>query len=84
MDSQFQKKTIKVPYKTTEQRLEVFYRPLWDWAMDLLQDVHLAPYFTWDAQKLYKFNGTSFVRFYHEPWTARRFWEVQVNFNYST
>jgi hypothetical protein len=46
--------------------------------MDLLQDPLLAPHFVWDAQRLYKHDGTHFERFIHEPWTADRWWEVQV------
>lgn len=46
--------------------------------MDLVSDPSLAPFFEWDAQRLYKFDGKKFVRYIHEPWTANRFWEVQV------
>jgi hypothetical protein len=53
-------------------------RSLWDWVLDLVENPSLAPHFEWDAQKLYKHDGTKFVRFIHEPWTADRFWEVQV------
>lgn len=38
----------------------------------------LAPHFHWDAEQLYKYDGKDFVRFIHEPWTAERFWRVQV------
>jgi len=54
-------------------------RPLWDWVIDLVCNPLLAPYFEWDAQKLYKFNGKVFIQFFDEPWTAKRFWEVQVH-----
>jgi hypothetical protein len=46
--------------------------------MDLLQDTRLAPSFVWDAQRLYKHNGTGFERFIDEPWTADRWWRIQV------
>ncbi|KAF8156755.1 hypothetical protein B0H34DRAFT_798138 [Crassisporium funariophilum] len=52
--------------------------PLWDWAMDLVCNPLLAPYFEWDAQKLDRFNGKVFIQFFDEPWTVKRFWEVQV------
>jgi len=45
--------------------------------MDLVSDPLLAPFFEWDAQRLYKFDGSEFARYIHEPWTANRFWEVQ-------
>lgn len=53
-------------------------RSLWDWVLDLAENPSLAQYFEWDAQKLYKYDGTEFVHFIDEPWTAARFWEVQV------
>ncbi|KAG1763350.1 hypothetical protein EV702DRAFT_982923 [Suillus placidus] len=40
---------------------DVYTRPLWDWALDLLQDPLLAPHF----------------HFFHEPWTADHWWNVQ-------
>ncbi|KAJ6524306.1 hypothetical protein B0H19DRAFT_1085294 [Mycena capillaripes] len=30
-----------------------------------------------DAEKAYKFNGETYVRFYQEPWTANAFWTAQ-------
>lgn len=52
---------------------------LWNWVLDLVGNPALASYFEWDAQKLFKHDGSKFVRFFHEPWTADRFWDVQVN-----
>ena len=43
-----------------------------------MNDPTLAPHFEWDAQRLSKFNGKEYVRFIHEPYTADRFWEIQV------
>jgi hypothetical protein len=54
-------------------------RSLWDWVLDLVENQSLARHFEWDAQKLYKYDGKKFIRFIHEPWTAARFWEVQVS-----
>ena len=45
----------------------------------MLRDSRLQPHFTWDAERLYKFDGTSFERFVDEPWTANRYYEIQVN-----
>ncbi|KAG2741161.1 hypothetical protein P692DRAFT_201727134 [Suillus brevipes Sb2] len=73
----FQKDVISVPYKKEELEFDVHTRPLWDWAMDLLEDPLLAPHFVWDAQRLYKHDGTDFRRFIHEPWTADRWWRIQ-------
>jgi len=60
-----------------EMVFDFWCRPLWDWVLDLVCNPLLAPYFEWDAQKLYKFNGNVFIQFFDEPWTAKRFWEVQ-------
>ncbi|KAG2030114.1 hypothetical protein BDR03DRAFT_1037451 [Suillus americanus] len=68
------KHVISVPYKKEEIEFNVHTWPLWDWAMDLLQDLLLAPHFVWDAQCLYKHDGADFTRFIHEPWTADHWW----------
>ncbi|KAG1889501.1 hypothetical protein F4604DRAFT_1674126 [Suillus subluteus] len=54
------------------------YRPLWEWALDMLQDQCLVLHFVFDEQQLYKFNGTCFVHFIDEPWTANTFWDSQL------
>ena len=56
----------------------MYTRPLWNWALDLLSDPLLAPHFIWDTQCLYKHNGVRYEHFIDEPWTADRWWEVQV------
>ncbi|KAG1901609.1 uncharacterized protein F5891DRAFT_1187480 [Suillus fuscotomentosus] len=48
----FEKHVISVPYKKEELKFNVHTRPLWDWALDLLQDPSLAPHFIWDVQRL--------------------------------
>ncbi|KAF8546606.1 hypothetical protein OG21DRAFT_1426604 [Imleria badia] len=68
----FQEDTITVEYEANEMEFSLYSRPLWDWALDLLQDPLLKPHFVWDAQRLHKHNGTSFKRVIHEPWTADR------------
>ncbi|KIJ59110.1 hypothetical protein HYDPIDRAFT_177922 [Hydnomerulius pinastri MD-312] len=50
---------------------------LWEWALDLLGNPILAPHFIWDAEHLYKHNGTDFERFFDEPWTGDRWWDTQ-------
>ncbi|KAJ7742490.1 hypothetical protein DFH07DRAFT_750448 [Mycena maculata] len=75
--TEFRKYDVFVNYKGVDQLFEMHARPLWDWCQDLIQDPHLAPFFTWDAEKIYRFNGSSFIRFYTEPWTADAFWETQ-------
>jgi hypothetical protein len=69
---------LHVPYKESLHSFDVHFRPLWDWATDLLQDELLIGRFEWDAQWLFKFNGRRFERFVHEPWTADDFWNIQV------
>lgn len=59
---------------------EVHVRPLWDWAQDLLANPLLAPHFIWDAQRLFKHDGVNYERFYTEPWTGDRWWDIQVCF----
>jgi hypothetical protein len=62
----------------TTKIFDVYVRPLWDWALDLLDNSLLAPHFVWDAQRVFKHNGTCFERFYDEPWTGDQWWKIQV------
>jgi hypothetical protein len=74
----FVKHTVNAQYKREELPFEVHVRSVWQWALDLLKNPHLAPHFVWDAECLYKHDGGQFERFYDEPWTADRWWDIQV------
>jgi hypothetical protein len=54
------------------------FRPLWDWAVDLIMNPQLYPYFEWDAQRIFRRTGETTTRVYHEPWTGDAFWNIQV------
>ncbi|KAH7927024.1 hypothetical protein BV22DRAFT_1153995 [Leucogyrophana mollusca] len=73
----FTKDVVSVPFRGENMNYDIHYRPLWDWACDLLRNPQVGPHFVFDAQRLSKYNGTSFVRFYDEPWTANAFWDAQ-------
>ncbi|KIJ07425.1 hypothetical protein PAXINDRAFT_164593 [Paxillus involutus ATCC 200175] len=77
----FQKEVILVSYQNEPEprTFPLWRRSLWDWACDLLKDPRVGPHFVFDAQRLFKFNGQSFVRFIDEPWTADDFWRFQSN-----
>ncbi|KAJ7327972.1 hypothetical protein DFH08DRAFT_940723 [Mycena albidolilacea] len=68
---------ILMPYKTRDQTFEMYACPLWDWAMDIVQDRRLADFFCWDAEQCYIFDGTKWQCFYTEPCTAEAMWEIQ-------
>ncbi|KAG2142880.1 uncharacterized protein EDB93DRAFT_1241527 [Suillus bovinus] len=73
----FSKHNVAVTYKKNEQVYEVHARPIWDWALDLLDNPLLAPHFVWDACRVYKHNDAQFERFFNEPWTGDRWWDIQ-------
>ncbi|KAG1725468.1 hypothetical protein EDD22DRAFT_982843 [Suillus occidentalis] len=73
----FSKHNVAVTYKKNEQVYEVHARPIWDWALDLLDNPLLAPHFVWDACRVYKHNGAQFEHFFNEPWTGDRWWDIQ-------
>ncbi|KAG0705638.1 hypothetical protein DFH29DRAFT_980865 [Suillus ampliporus] len=73
----FEKDTIVVPLGDTDMEYMVYFHPLWDWAVDLLRHPIIGPHFIFDAQRLSKFDGHTFVRFIDEPWTADAFWDCQ-------
>ncbi|KAJ7509461.1 hypothetical protein B0H11DRAFT_2168801 [Mycena galericulata] len=75
--TEFVEDTITIPYKTENHQFKTYTHPLWDWVLSLVQDPNLASCFVWDAEKVYKYNGDTYVRFYHEPWTADAFWSGQ-------
>ncbi|KAG2112434.1 hypothetical protein DEU56DRAFT_874374 [Suillus clintonianus] len=56
----FKKQTIQVPYDGVDQQFTLYYRDLWDWACDLLRDPYIGPQFTFDTQRLSKFDGNTF------------------------
>ncbi|KII83174.1 hypothetical protein PLICRDRAFT_58549 [Plicaturopsis crispa FD-325 SS-3] len=73
----FNKTTIVKSYQNDEYTFDMWSRDLFQWAVDQVQDPQLIPHFTFDAERLSKYNGNRFKRFVHEPWTANRFWEIQ-------
>lgn len=62
------------------QEYEVHAQPIWDWALDLLDNPLLAPHFMWDTCRVYKHDGTKFEHFFDEPWTGDRWWDIQVRY----
>ncbi|KAJ7788226.1 hypothetical protein B0H14DRAFT_2628482 [Mycena olivaceomarginata] len=73
----FEAYKVEVPYKNMLVPFKMHANPLWNWTLDLIQDPCVAKCFIWDAVKMYRHNGKSFVRFWNEPWTADAFWELQ-------
>ncbi|KAG1831971.1 hypothetical protein F4604DRAFT_1946273 [Suillus subluteus] len=69
--------TITVLLGDKDMEYTVYFRPLWEWAVDLLRHPIIGPHCVFDAQRLSKFDGDSFVWFIDEPWTADAFWECQ-------
>ncbi|KAI6022316.1 hypothetical protein BKA83DRAFT_4464009 [Pisolithus microcarpus] len=55
----------------------MYYCLLMDWATDLLKHPGIGLHFVFDAVCLFKFNGSTFVHFVDELWTAAKFWNVQ-------
>ncbi|KAI6099065.1 hypothetical protein F5141DRAFT_1190670 [Pisolithus sp. B1] len=58
----------------------VYCHSLLDWAFDLLKHPTMGPQFVFDAKCLFKFNGSTFVHFIDEPWTADKFWNLQKGY----
>ncbi|KAK0494333.1 hypothetical protein EDD18DRAFT_1107358 [Armillaria luteobubalina] len=75
---QFESSTFTVPLQGQSYEFTVYHRDLWSWTLDILQDPLLTPYLNWDAQQLFKVNGSTSQRFYMEPHTGNMFWEIQV------
>ncbi|EDR00788.1 uncharacterized protein LACBIDRAFT_333831 [Laccaria bicolor S238N-H82] len=78
----FEKTTITVEYNDEDKPFDIWTRPLWSWAEELLLDPHIAREFHWDAEHHYRFNGETYERFIDEPWTADAWWEIQIKTGY--
>lgn len=77
-DLKFQRHDIKREFEGEEKIYETWCRPLWGWIMDHLINPEVVRHFEWDAQKVYRHDGERSTRIYTEPWTGKRFWDVQV------
>ncbi|KAF9024771.1 hypothetical protein BDP27DRAFT_1248625 [Rhodocollybia butyracea] len=75
--TEFQSDTVAVNYGGEDRIFEMHYRSLLDWMLDIVTNPELSSKLTWDAEKLYKFNGVKWERFIEEPWTADTWWKVQ-------
>ncbi|KAL1745630.1 hypothetical protein HDZ31DRAFT_35978 [Schizophyllum fasciatum] len=74
---QFTCTPIAVKHRGHEGTFDFHHTSVWDWIRNLVTDPALAPHFVWDAQRIYKHNGQQWVRFYDEPWTGNRMWDIQ-------
>ncbi|KAI0091116.1 hypothetical protein BDY19DRAFT_991694 [Irpex rosettiformis] len=73
----FSASKFSVNYKEEPHEFTLHSRSLWEWILQQVRNPLLAPHFHWDAQRLSKYDGETWVRFYDEPWTAIKFAQVQ-------
>ncbi|KAI0749834.1 hypothetical protein C8Q80DRAFT_1269641 [Daedaleopsis nitida] len=73
----FTRTIFTIPYKQEHIQHVLYHRNLRDYAFDLVRDPYLVSQMEFDAQRLSKCSNGVFKRFYDEPYTAERFWEVQ-------
>ncbi|KAF7292147.1 hypothetical protein MIND_01241700 [Mycena indigotica] len=73
----FEERTIDVQYKKKDHEFTMFVRPLWQWSLDLIRDPRVASFISWDAERLFRFDGQQWVPFYTEPWTGSACWNIQ-------
>ncbi|KAK7000821.1 hypothetical protein R3P38DRAFT_3327544 [Favolaschia claudopus] len=43
---------------TTTEKFDMYARPLWDWAVDLIKDPSLSRCFVWDSVRMFRHNGS--------------------------
>ncbi|KAI6144731.1 hypothetical protein BKA82DRAFT_4016871 [Pisolithus tinctorius] len=73
----FSKFEIAAPYKGSDVTFPIHICPLWDWALDLLQNPSLALHFVWDAEWVFKLDGETYECFYTKPWMGDCWWDIQ-------
>ena len=62
----------------------MYGRDLFDYLMDMVNNPSLFSQMEFNAQRLYKYDGMSWKRFYDEPYTADHFWTAQVRSQFIT
>jgi Plavaka transposase len=60
-------------------KFDVWKRPLWSYCEELLGNPAIVKEFHWHAEQRFHHDGTSFVRFIDEPYTANAWWRIQVS-----
>lgn len=77
----FVKEELSANFETASEHvtynLSCYVRDTWKWTHDLLEDPLLKGRFHWDAQRMFRWTGSTWERFVSSPWTADRFWEIQ-------
>ncbi|KAI5990287.1 hypothetical protein F5J12DRAFT_786513 [Pisolithus orientalis] len=68
----FSRVEVKVPYKKEECTFKAHIHPLWEWALDILENPFLGLHFTWDAHVEHE-------HFYNKPWTRDYWWDIQLS-----
>ena len=69
---------MEVDYQGTKLNFSIWKRDLWDYCTSLLSNRRLILDFHWYAEKRYRHDGKKWVRFIDEPYTADRWWDIQV------
>lgn len=81
---QFKKEDVGVSYRDEpEEKFELYYRPAWDWLLELLLDKDIVSMMEWDAKRLFRYDlaNQSWKRFIEDAWTGNRWWKIQVGTN---
>ena len=78
--SQFKCHEVTCDFEGDKLTYKTRCHPLWDWILDHLVDWDLVQQFEWDVRKVFRYNKekNTYVQLYLEPWTGKRFWDVQV------
>ena len=77
-DHKFRRHEIECEFEGQKKIYDTWCRPLWSWVMDHLVDPEVVRHFEWDAQKVFRYDGKRYTQIFTEPWTGKRFWEIQV------
>jgi hypothetical protein len=67
-----------INYEGIDLDYEVWHRSLSEWCSELVSDRRLFSQMSWNAVRLFGFDGERYIRFYDEPWSGDAWWEVQV------
>jgi hypothetical protein len=63
--------------------LDLWMQPIFNWCLELLDSPKIVGQFRWNAERISRHNGEEFIRIFNEPWTANRWWEIQVRCHFA-
>ncbi|KAL1671770.1 hypothetical protein EV122DRAFT_295305 [Schizophyllum commune] len=73
----FDSTTVTATFNGHTEEYKMYCTDVWEWVHSVITDPALAPFLSWDAQVISKFDGAEWERILDEPWTGNRWYKIQ-------